>query len=145
MKNWEELSTDSHILLAQAVKEELERGDIEQAELGLQTLIDAMSRSDRRAIESFLTILMAHIIKWKSQPEKRSISWAKTILHARREIKRVQKDSPSLNRNYLESIWNDCLSDALKEAELEMQKKSTIDSLSWDEVFNEDYSLQNLE
>jgi hypothetical protein len=145
MKNWEELSTDSHLLLAQAVKDELTSGHIEQAQLGLQTLIDAMSRSDRRAMESFLTLLMTHIIKWKSQPEKRSVSWAKTILNARREIKRIQRDSPSLNRNYLESIWNECFNDARQDAELDMQKKSTIETLSWDEVFNENYSLQNLE
>jgi hypothetical protein len=145
MKNWTDLSTDSRVLLAEAVREELENGDVEQAQLGLQTLIDAMSRSDRRAMESFLTVLMAHVIKWKSQPEKRSISWAKTILNARREIKRIQKDSPSLNRNYLESIWNDCFRDAVEEAELEMQKKSDIETLSWGEVFNEVYSLQNLE
>ncbi len=141
MKNWEELSTDSHLLLAQAVMDELTSGQIEQAQLGLQTLIDAMSRSDRRAMESFLTLLMAHIIKWKSQPEQRSVSWAKTILNARREIKRIQRDSPSLNRTYLESIWNECFNDALQDAELDMQKKSTIETLSWDEVFNDDYSL----
>ena len=141
MKNWEELSTDSHLLLAQAVMDELTSGQIEQAQLGLQTLIDAMSRSDRRAMESFLTLLMAHIIKWKSQPEQRSVSWAKTILNARREIKRIQRDSPSLNRTYLESIWNECFNDALQDAELDMQKKSTIETLLWDEVFNDDYSL----
>lgn len=84
MKNWEDLSTDSPILLAEAVKEELENGNIAEAQVGLQTLIDAMSRSDRRAMESFLTLLMAHVIKWKAQPEKRSVSWAKTILNARR-------------------------------------------------------------
>jgi hypothetical protein len=141
MKNWEELSTDSHLLLAQAVMDELTSGQIEQAQLGLQTLIDAMSRSDRRAMESFLTLLMAHVIKWKSQPEKRSVSWAKTILNARREIKRIQRDSPSLNHTYLESIWNECFNDARQDAELDMQKKSTIETLSWDEVFNENYSL----
>jgi len=145
MKNWEDLSTGSHLLLAQAVMDELTSGQIEQAQLGLQTLIDAMSRSDRRAMESFLTILMAHIIKWKSQPEQRSVSWAKTILNARREIKRIQRDSPSLNRNYLESIWNDCFNDALQDAELDMQKKSTIDTLSWDEVFHDDYNLTKYE
>jgi hypothetical protein len=145
MKNWEELSTDSHLLLAQAVKDELTSGHIEQAQLGLQTLIDAMSRSDRRAMESFLTLLMTHIIKWKSQPEKRSVSWAKTILNARREIKRIQRDSPSLNRNYLESIWNECFNDARQDAELDMQKKSTIETLSWNEVFNDDYNLTKYE
>jgi hypothetical protein len=125
--------------------DELTSGQIEQAQLGLQTLIDAMSRSDRRTMESFLTILMAHIIKWKSQPEKRSVSWAKTILNARREIKRIQRDSPSLNRTYLESIWNECFNDARQDAELDMQKKSNIDSLSWDEVFNDDYNLTKYE
>ncbi len=145
MKNWEDLSTDSPIMLAEAVKEELENGNIAEAQVGLQTLIDAMSRSDRRAMESFLTLLMAHVIKWKSQPEKRSVSWAKTILNARREIKRIQRDSPSLNRTYLESIWNECFNDARQDAELDMQKQSTIETLSWDEVFNDDYNLTKYE
>lgn len=145
MKNWTGLSTDSRVLLAEAVRKELENGDVEQAQLGLQTLIDAMSHSDRRAMESFLTVLMAHVIKWKSQPEKRSASWAKTIVSARREIKKIQRDSPSLNQSYLETIWTDCLNDATEDAELEMQKKSAIETLSWEEVFNEIYSLQNLE
>ncbi len=145
MKNWEQLSTESHLLLAEAVKEELERGNLAEVQFGLQTLIDAMSRSDRRAMESFLTVLMAHVIKWKSQPEKRSVSWAKTILNARREIKRIQKDAPSLNRAYLESIWTECFNDAKQEAELEMQKKCDLESLSWNEVFNDEYNLTNYE
>lgn len=124
MKNWEQLSIESHLFLAEAVKEELERGNLAEAQFGLQTLIDAMSRSEKRALKSFLTLLMAHIIKWKLQPEKRSVSWAKTILNARREIRRIQEDAPSLNRAYLESVWMECFNDAKEEAELEMQKSA---------------------
>ncbi|MCS7014013.1 MAG: DUF29 domain-containing protein [Chloroherpetonaceae bacterium] len=141
MKNWTELATESHLLHAEAIREALESGDVEQAKLGLQALIDAMSRSEKRAMKSFLTLLMAHVIKWKAQPEKRSVSWAKTILSARREIKRIQEDAPSLNRAYLESIWNECFQDAKEEAELEMQKKCNLESLSWQEVFQDEYNL----
>jgi hypothetical protein len=39
-------------------------------------------------------------------------------------------------------MWERAFKQAKKEAELEMQKKSTIEMLSWDEVFNDDYDLQ---
>jgi hypothetical protein len=38
-------------------------------------------------------------------------------------------------------MWARAFTQAKKEAELEMQKKSTIETLSWDEVFSNDYSL----
>ncbi|MDW8437897.1 MAG: DUF29 domain-containing protein [Chloroherpetonaceae bacterium] len=139
--DWKELATTSHIETARAIQRELAAGNFDEAQEGLSELVDAMSRSEKRAMKSFLTLLMAHVIKWKAQPEKRSVSWAKTILSARREIKRIQEDAPSLNRAYLESIWNECFQDAKEEAELEMQKKCDLESLSWQEVFQDRYEL----
>jgi len=45
----------------------------------------------------------------------------------------------------IRGMWSRAFAQAKKEAELEMQKKSNIHTLSWDEVFNENYSHQNLE
>ena len=77
-----------------------------------------MSRSDRRALESYLTRLMQHIITWQRQPERRSRSWAATIRTACRQIARIQRDTSSLNRRAIEAIWDDVLRDAIAEAKI---------------------------
>jgi hypothetical protein len=48
---------------------------------------------------------------------------------------------PSLNRDFLESIWDKCFLSAQQDARDEMGKKPDIIALSWDEVFNETYTL----
>jgi hypothetical protein len=88
---------------------------------------------------------MAHVIKWKVQPEKRSASWAVTINHAHDEIRAYQEANPSITDEKIKEMWSKCFERARRQAELEMQKKSNIDTLSWDEVFNESYTHQNLE
>ena len=84
---------------------------------------------------------MLHIIKWKCQPEKRSPSWVISIRSARREIADSQEEMPSLNPEFLESIWDKCFTSAKQDARDEMGKKPEIIALSWDEVFEEIYTL----
>jgi uncharacterized protein DUF29 len=141
MKNWQELSATSHYQTAVAVEEALERGDVGDAREGIQELIDALSRAERRALRSQLTRLMAHVIKWRSQPEKRSRSWRLTILQARREIEDIQEETPSLNRSVIESLWQKCLDAAKEDAETETGKPSQVAKLTWKEVFEKDYEL----
>lgn len=62
---------------------------------------------------------MMHIIKWNLQPEKRSRSWLKNIFNARNEVEFAQEYNPSLNNNYIESIWEKAFSKAKKGAEIE--------------------------
>lgn len=142
---WKNLALSSHYLTAVAVKTALEEGNYFEAELGINELISALSRSDKHAVRSHLIRLMTHVIKWKTQPEKRSVSWIATIENARNEIRDYQEETPSLTDEVIKEMWEKCFARALKEAELEMQKKCDLASLSWDEVFNENYSLQNLE
>jgi hypothetical protein len=86
---------------------------------------------------------MLHIIKWKNQPEKRTASWAISIRSARREIEESQEEMPSLNRDFIESIWEKCFQVAVKDAEDEMGQKSQSTSFSWCEVFEDEYIFEN--
>lgn len=142
MRNWQELATTSHYQTAVAVKDALHTGDTVTALEGLEELIDALSRSDRRALESYLTRLMQHIIKWRVQPERRSASWAATIRIARRQIARIQQETPSLNRRAIESLWNNVLLDAVDAAEGEMNRRVPPLTLTWEEVFETVYTLE---
>src|SRR6201987_1073526 len=58
--------------------------------------IESLGRSDKRAIESRLTVLLTHLLKWQLQPAMRSSSWTGAIREQRRQIEKLLKESPSL-------------------------------------------------
>lgn len=138
--DWQELATTSHYQTAVTVKEQLLKGDIEEATAGLEELIDALSRSDKRALRSQLIRLMVHIIKWKTQPENRSRSWAATIASARIEIAEMLESEPSLKP--LVPAWlTDLFEKAAYIAQKEMGQQTALTELSWQAIFDEEYSL----
>jgi hypothetical protein len=94
--NWHQMAVESHYRTAVGVKEALEEGDLDGALRGIDELIDAMSRSDRRAVRSQLIRRLQHIIKWRGQPERRSTSWAATIAQARDEFSTPKQKRPAL-------------------------------------------------
>lgn len=141
MSTWQELATTSHYQTAVAVREALQKGDKDSAMQGLEELIDALARSDRRALRSHLIRLMQHVIKWCHQPEHRSRSWLATIRNARNEIAGLRADTPSLTRRVIEEMWESCLEAAVYEAEGEMDLSLPPLTLGWEDVFEIDYTL----
>jgi len=138
---WQVLSSDSHYKTAVAIRSELELGHVDEAAKGIEELIEALSRSEKRALKSQLVRLMLHVIKWKSQPEKRSRSWVASIKDARDEIADIQDETPSLNNAVIESLWDKAFVIAKRDAEAEMGKKSDVQSVTWQEAFGDDYEL----
>lgn len=96
--DWGYLAASSHYVLAKEIKFSLQAGDMEDVLLGLDELIDSMSKIAIREMRSHLLIIMIHILKWKHQPEKRSISWYKSIRKVRYEIVEVQEETPSVTK-----------------------------------------------
>jgi Domain of unknown function DUF29 len=141
-QDWDWLATGSEYEMAVTIQQLLQENQVMEASEGLYALIESMGKSKRLALKSQLIRLMIHVIKWKCQPQKRSYSWAISILSARREIEDIQEEVPSLNRDFIESIWDKCFQNAVKEAEMEMRKvKCHLTSLSWSEVFEDEYIL----
>jgi hypothetical protein len=58
--------------------------------------VEDLGKSERRAIDSQLTRLLLHLLKWQYQPQRRSDSWLDSITDARTQIDLAIKDSPSL-------------------------------------------------
>jgi len=141
--NWQELASTSPYRTAVAVEQALHKGNVTEANLGLRELIDALSRSDKRALRSHLTRLMAHVIKWLTQPEKKSRSWRATINSSRREIAEIQEETPSLSREFIETVWDSCFEAAREDAEADMDRESSVTTLSWEEVFERRYELSS--
>ena len=139
--HWQELAQESHYHTAIAIRDVLQEGKVDDATAGLEELIDALSRSDRWALENHVKRLMMHVIKWKVQPGYRSRSWRNTILSARQEIARLQRRMPSLNRRVIEEDWDELVELARLEAEGETNLDIPPLTLSWQEVFEDEYAL----
>ena len=58
----------------------------------------------RHQIKNRLRILLAHLLKWKYQPDQRSSSWRGTIRNQRQGIESVLEDNPSLRQTVAEAV-----------------------------------------
>lgn len=77
--------------------------------------IESMGGRDRRELESRLTVVLLHLLKWQAQPTLRGSSWRKTLRTQRREIRKILKQSPSLRRE-VQGLMRDAYPDAVKDA-----------------------------
>ncbi len=145
--NWDELIINSHTDTLARVRQLLDEQDYEEAREGIVMLEETMSIAQKRSLESQLIRLMFHVLKWKYQPQKCSTSWARSIVNARFEIERWQKEKPSYNDDFiLNEIWEDAQNYAIREAKAEMglsrKDKFEPTPLTWQEVFEDEYYLK---
>jgi hypothetical protein len=147
--DWGYLAATSHYVLAKEIKFSLQEGDMEDALEGLDELIDSMSKIAIREMRSHLLIIMIHILKWKHQPQKRSWSWKISISNARDEIEEVQEETPSVTRKTIETEWDKVFTKAIRQSADEMKlddkekRKYNPKPLTWQEVFEKEYSLED--
>ncbi|MBN3886706.1 MAG: DUF29 domain-containing protein [Nostoc sp.] len=76
--------------------------------LDLEHLIEEvvdLGKSQQRALQSALRLILSHLLKWKYQPERRSQSWQVTITRERLNIDELLQESPSLRRFLNDSEW----------------------------------------
>ncbi|MEO0374349.1 MAG: DUF29 domain-containing protein [Cyanobacteria bacterium P01_A01_bin.17] len=88
------------------------------SELDIENLIEEvedLAGRHRDALESQLTRLLMHLLKWKYQPQKRSGSWAGSIRESRKQIRRLIRKYPSL-KNHLTKEFDVCYEDAVEDA-----------------------------
>ena len=77
--------------------------------------LEGMARSDKRELESRLTVLITHLLKWNLQPSLKEHwqSWEKTIIEQRTQLESLLDKMPSLHSS-LEPIMQDAYPYALK-------------------------------
>ena len=104
--------------------------------------IECMGRSDRRTIESRLTVLLMHLLKWQLQPALRSPSWSRTIREQRRRIEKLLRESPSLRPFVSEALaeaYSDAREDAADETGLADTEFSAECPFTVEEVLSRDF------
>lgn len=80
------------------------------SEIDLENLLEeleAMGRSEKRAVYSNLKILLMHLLKYRYEPSRRSNSWRSTIREHRQRLKKAFQESPSL-KGYFHDVFDEC-------------------------------------
>jgi hypothetical protein len=93
--------------------------------------IEDVGKSERRELASRMSVLLAHLLKWQFQPDRRGSSWQRTIKEQRRAIASHLRETPSLktsladqkktslaDQNWKEGLWADAIAKAFDEAGL---------------------------
>ena len=133
---------DYYLWIAKTI-EQLRQNQLQEIDLeNLIEELETMGRSEKRAVQSNLTVLLMHLLKYKYQPNKRSRSWRSTIVEYRRRLLILFKDSPSL-RGYAQDIFAECYQDARQDAATETKLQISVFPdecpFSLDDVLRVDY------
>jgi hypothetical protein len=89
----------------------------------LSEYLAAMAKRDRREVFSRLVILLAHLLKWDFQPERRTGSWRATIRAQRRELRQLLESGTLRNhaRTVLAETYAEARRQAADEAEVAIE------------------------
>ena len=97
------------------------------SELDIEHIVEEIKdvgKSEQRDLASRMSVLLAHLIKWCFQPERRGRSWQVTIRTQRNSIERRLRRTPSLayslrDRDWWADAWDDALDSATRETGIE--------------------------
>ena len=99
----------------EAMSELIRLGRLEELDYSnLTDYLSDMARRDRREVESRLTVLLTHVLKWSLQPDRRSGSWKGTIVEQRQELEGLVRRG--VLRNHAETVLGDAYRLAVERA-----------------------------
>jgi hypothetical protein len=104
--------------------------------------IETMGRSEKRELESRLTVLLLHLLKWQYQEVRRGRSWELSIDEQRIQFNKTLKENPGLK-----PVLEEILKDAYKLATIQASRETKISKAvfpqecpwTFDQITNETY------
>ena len=88
--------------------------------------LDSMGASERRELVNRLAILLAHLLKWRYQPQRRGNSWRLTIKIQRLDVAAVLRQNPSL-----QPCLPEFLNEAYAKAVLQAARETDLDETAF--------------
>lgn len=108
----------------------LKRGDYSKLDIeNLVEEIESLGISERRALESYLKVLILHLLKIKYQPDYRTRSWDNSVKASRYQINKLLERSPSLNKEKPEILEDAYYLARLKAVDETSMNESTFPDL----------------
>ena len=94
--------------------------------------IEDVGKSEQRELASRMAVLLAHLLKWQFQPERRSNSWVRTIKNQRERIALAMRRTPSLKSTLADADWQrEMWLDGIAQAENETGFNAFPDACPW--------------
>ncbi|OKH20377.1 DUF29 domain-containing protein [Chroogloeocystis siderophila] len=87
--------------------------------------LEGLNRSNENALESYLVVILTHLLKWEYQLKARSRSWQGSILNGRKRIARLCKQQPSLKLR-VSDLVPEAYTDAIEIATLETRLPADV-------------------
>jgi hypothetical protein len=101
-----------------------------------------VGKSEQRELANRMLILLAHLIKWKYQPERRGASWETSIHTQRNSVRRRLRKTPSLkasmeDSDWRDDVWDDAVDTASRETGLHYRQFPETCPWSVDDILTE--------
>jgi len=140
-EEWEDLILTSHYLANVEIKNQLEKGNYEQAKIGLEMLTEAQKDWHQMQLLFKLKDLMFHLLLGLYIPQKRTSKWNAKLTRLRHDFEDEQEFLDILNNDYVRTIWEEAFEMALDLIKIVVKNK-LIQPLTWEEVFEKKYPFR---
>jgi len=140
IQSYKDIDEDDDYESLVKAKNFLEEGNTQKALELLQIVQNDMEIAQRLEVKSSLHELMEHAFLCIDFPEKmreNDALWLKKIDENREKIAYIMAIQPKIDRNYLESIWEEYQQIGLDFARI--YEKVTTEKLTWEQVFEVRY------
>jgi hypothetical protein len=105
--------------------------------------IEDMGKRDKREVGSRLTVLIMHLLKWQTQPERKDkSSWRATVEEQRLQLELVLRDSPSLvriARQEIPAVYPLAVKNAARETRLAVSRFPKTCPYTAEQILNDDF------
>ena len=105
--------------------------------------LESMGARERRELINRLKVLLAHLLKWRFQPERRSRSWEATIKEQRLSVQDLLDDNPSLGAmlepQIIAKAYRLARLVAVKDTNMEEDSFPQTCPFTWNEISDEDF------
>ena len=104
----------------EATADLVQAGRLDQVDRGtLAEYLNDMARRDRREVTSRLGILLAHLLKWRHQPDQRSGSWRGTVEIQIQRQELAELLESGVLRNHAEAVLDKAYANGVRQAAAE--------------------------
>jgi hypothetical protein len=121
----------------------LRSGNVSEADMAhVAEELEEMGRRERRALLSRAAVLAGHLLKWQTQPERRSRSWEATIRIQRRELAKLLVDMPSLKvvlTGSFEEVYRNAVLLAVADTNLPEEDFPSTPKFGIDQLLDEEF------
>jgi hypothetical protein len=115
-------------------------GEIDREHLAEE--LESMGRGEKRELSNRLAVLLAQMLKWRIQANRRGRSWQLTLKEQRRQAMRVLRDNPSLKPVLAEIVaeaYEDAILRAAQETGLDESAFTTGCPFTLEQILDENF------